>query len=437
MRSIWRSGAPVLLAAALLAGCSLQGSGGDTSAPPDSGVAEHWSVLEGEARLPAVGTRWTSGPMEELTPSPDYGELVPYAGAGYYLVYPDGEGGTVQSPSLSSLFGLMTVDGCAVLDPVCTGIYASSYLDGQGTSHTLPVWELTRTDPEAGNPGNGRLTALAARDGSWAAPFRYWAAAGSPLGIFAGDDTGLSLLSTETGEVLKSWTWAQLGVEDLEDFPWFANNMEATAQWAGDAFFLGIWGEGNTAHLLDPETGAVTTLSAQAWYERDGARYTAQTGWQAEAAEDGTVTVSKGDTSYTFQSPLPAVQYPYVQEDRVFFYDYGSSAAAVTTLEGQTVLTAPLGQLNPLFGEDVRYLAACPQDGADWTLYSWDGEALITLPGGTGSWCFLQGPLVEVLGQEGAAYYRPDTGECVFRAWFDLEERPGLDQSEVQPEQLP
>ena len=90
MRSIWRSGAPVLLAAALLAGCSLQGSGGATSAPPDSGVTEHWSVLEGEARLPAVGTRWTSGPMEALTPSPDYGELVPYAGAGYYLVYPDG-----------------------------------------------------------------------------------------------------------------------------------------------------------------------------------------------------------------------------------------------------------------------------------------------------------------------------------------------------------
>ena len=165
MRSIWRSGAPVLLAAALLAGCSLQGAGGATSAPPDSGVAEHWSVLEGEARLPAVGTRWTSGPMEELTPSPDYGELVPYAGAGYYLVYPDGEGGTVQSPSLSTLYGLMTVDGCAVLDPVCTGVYASSYLDGQGTSHTLPVWELTRTDPEAGNPRNGRLTALAG-DGS-------------------------------------------------------------------------------------------------------------------------------------------------------------------------------------------------------------------------------------------------------------------------------
>ena len=147
--------------------------------------------------------------------------------------------------------------------------------------------------------------------------------------------------------------------------------------------------------------------------------------------------MSKGDTSYTFQSPLPAVQYPYVQEDRVFFYDYGSSAAAVTTLEGKTVLTAPLGQLNTLFGEDVRYLAACPRDGADWTLYSWDGEALVTLPGGTGSWCSLQGPLVEVLGQEGAAYYRPDSGACVFRAWFDLEERPGLAQSEEQPEQLP
>lgn len=430
MRSDWRAGIPVLLAAALLAGCSAPAPGDRSSAPPDSGVAEHWSVLEEGDRLPAVGTRWREGPMEELIPSPDYGELVPCAGAGYYLVYPDGAGGTVQSPSLSALYGLMTVDGCAVLDPVCTSIDGASYLDGQGESHTLPVWELTRAEPEAGNPRNGQLTALAARDGSWVTPFRYWVAAGSPLGIFAGDGSGLSLLSAETGETLKTWTWAQLGVENLEDFPWFANDMETTAQWAGDAFFLGIWGEGYTAHLLDPDTGAVTTLSAQDWYEREGERYTAPTGWQAEAGEDGTVTVSQGDTSYTFQSPLPAVQYPYVQEDRVFFHDYSSGAAAVTTLEGQTVLMAPSGQLNALIGEEGRYLAACPQDGADWTLYTWDGNPLATLPGGTGSWCSLRGPLVEVLGQDGAAYYRPDTGVCVFRAWFDLEERPGAAEPE-------
>lgn len=436
MRSIWRSGAPVLLAAALLAGCSLQGAGGATSAPPDSGVAEHWSVLEGEARLPAVGTRWTSGPMEELTPSPDYGELVPYAGAGYYLVYPDGEGGTVQSPSLSTLYGLMTVDGCAVLDPVCTGVYVSSYLDGQGTSHTLPVWELTRTDPEAGNPRNGRLTALAARDGSWVTPFRYWAAAGSPLGVFAGDGTGLSLLSTETGEVLKSWTWAQLGVEDLEDFPWFANDMETTAQWAGDAFFLGIWGEGYTAHLLDPETGEVTVITDRAWAERlDTAfQHRDMDWWEVTTGEDDSVTVSKGAEVYTFPSPLPGESYPYEMDGRVLFQDYGSGNFAVTTREGELVLPAQKGELSTLEPEGGKYLAVQKTPDGDWQLYDWDGNPGVLLPGGTESWCRTAGPLVEVHSRENAAYYRPDTGACVFRAWFDLEERPGLAQSEEQSE---
>ena len=422
MRSIWRSGAPVLLAAALLAGCSLQGAGGATSAPPDSGVAEHWSVLEGEARLPAVGTRWTSGPMEELTPSPDYGELVPYAGAGYYLVYPDGEGGTVQSPSLSSLFGLMTVDGCAVLDPVCTGIYASSrylrlLLSGRPGDEPHPPGVGADQDRSGGGEPPKRPAHRPGRPGRQL---------GHPLPVLGRGGQPSGRLCRRRHRALPAEHGDRRGAEKLDLGPAGGGGpggLPLVCQRYGDHRPVG------GGRLLPGDLGRGV--------HGPPAGPGAQTGWQAEAAEDGTVTVSKGDTSYTFQSPLPAVQYPYVQEDRVFFYDYSSSAAAVTTLEGKTVLTAPLGQLNTLFGEDVRYLAACPQDGADWTLYSWDGEALITLPGGTGSWCFLQGPLVEVLGQEGAAYYRPDTGECVFRAWFDLEERPGLAQSEVQPEQLP
>ena len=311
MRSVWRSGAPVLLAAALLAGVPCKGRAEIPPLRPTPGVAEHWSVLEGEARLPAVGTRWTSGPMEELTPSPDYGELVPYAGAGYYLVYPDGEGGTVQSPLPQLPLGLMTVDGVRGAGP---GVhrYLRLLLSGRpGDEPHPPGVGADQDRPEAGNPGNGRLTALAARDGSWAAPFRYWAAAGSPLGVFAGDGTGtLPAEHGDRGRVLKSWTWAQLGVEDLKDFPGLPTTWRPPPSGRGTLSSWESGARGNTAHLLDPETGAVTTLSAQAWYERDGARYTAQTGWQAEAAEDGTVTVSKGDTSYTFQSPLPAVQYP-------------------------------------------------------------------------------------------------------------------------------
>ena len=151
-------------------GVPCQGRAAGPPLRPTPGWRSTGRCWRGRRASPPWGPDGPAAPWRSSTPSPDYGELVPYAGAGYYLVYPDGEGGTVQSPSLSTLYGLMTVDGCAVLDPVCTGVYASSYLDGQGTSHTLPVWELTRTDPEAGNPRNGRLTALAARDGSWVTP---------------------------------------------------------------------------------------------------------------------------------------------------------------------------------------------------------------------------------------------------------------------------
>ena len=427
MRSVWRSGAPVLLAAALLAGCSLQGAGGATSAPPDSGVAEHWSVLEGEARLPAVGTRWTSGPMEELTPSPDYGELVPYAGAGYYLVYPDGEGGTVQSPSLSTLYGLMTVDGCAVLDPVCDSISRLSWIDGDGQDQWLPVWKLARSGPD-GDLMDGALSALAALDGSWSTPFQYWGAAGSPVGIFAGDGEDLYLLDSGSGAEKTRWSWEELGITEPENFPWFTGDAYSTAQWQDGLFYLGSWGEDYDARLLDPETGEVTVITDRAWAERLDAAFQHRDmdWWEVTTGEDDSVTVSKGAEVYTFPSPLPGESYPYEMDGRVLFQDYGSGSFAVTTREGELVLPAQKGELSTLEPEGGKYLAVQKTPDGDWQLYDWDGNPGVLLPGGTESWCRTAGPLVEVYSRENAAYYRPDTGECVFRAWFGLEERPGL-----------
>ena len=77
-----------LLCAGLLSGCA--GPAGEAAPAPGPNVEEHWSVLEETGRLPAVGSRWRDGPMEELTPAPDYGALVPFAGAAYYLSGYDG-----------------------------------------------------------------------------------------------------------------------------------------------------------------------------------------------------------------------------------------------------------------------------------------------------------------------------------------------------------
>ena len=52
-------------------------------------------------------------------------------------------------------------------------------------------------------------------------------------------------------------------------------------------------------------------------------------------------------------------------------------------------------------------------------------QTSVPLPGAADSWCETSGPLICVHAPDNAAYYRPDTGECVFRAWFTLEDRMG------------
>ncbi len=135
-----------LLCAGLLSGCA----GPAGAADPGPNVEEHWSVLEETGRLPAVGSRWRDGPMEELTPGPDYGALVPFAGAAYYL---GGYDGSWADDFPNYLYGLMTLDGCAVLDPVCDSISRLSWIDGDGQDQWLPVWKLARSGPGAARMG--------------------------------------------------------------------------------------------------------------------------------------------------------------------------------------------------------------------------------------------------------------------------------------------
>lgn len=410
-----------LLCAGLLSGCA----GPAWAADPGPNVEEHWSVLEETGRLPAVGSRWRDGPMEELTPAPDYGALVPFAGAAYYL---SGYDGALADDFPNYLYGLMTLDGCAVLDPVCDSISRLSWIDGDGQDQWLPVWELARSGPEEGDPMGGALSALAALDGSWSTPFQYWGATGSPVGIFAGDGEDLYLLDSGSGAEKTRWSWEELGITEPENFPWFTGDAYSTAQWQDGLFYLGSWGEDYDARLLDPETGEVTVITDRAWAERLDAAFQHRDmdWWEVTTGEDDSVTVSKGAEVYTFPSPLPGESYPYEMDGRVLFQDYGSGSFAVTTREGELVLPAQKGELSTLEPEGGKYLAVQKTPDGDWQLYDWDGNPGVLLPGGTESWCRTAGPLVEVYSRENAAYYRPDTGECVFRAWFGLEERPGL-----------
>ncbi len=432
------------LSAALLAGCggpghSSSGSGSGSGSGFGSGsalpsgeqaagpkVRADWSVLGGRAQpLPAVGGRWYEEPVDRLLPRPDYGQLVPFQGAIGFCKVAWEEDTAFTIPT--SFFGLMTVDGQVVLDPVCSFIETLAYTDTENgqvmTTHRLPVFRLGQGDPELGSPHRGDLVALAARDGSWCTDFQYWGSLGYPGGVAAGDGTSFSLIDARTGEVTRSWTWAQLGIDDPSVLPWMTGDGYESTQWFNGQFFLGVWGEAHDmARFLDPVTGAVTTGPARAWYEQCDQTYQSLLWWNWTVDPTGAVTLTFGERSHTFQSPMPEDDvHLYVDgDDRVVFIRRGDRSFAVTTLDGAVVLPVQKGELSVLAREEGGGGWFCfqPEGEKRCQVYGWDGALCATLPMDGASWCSLSGPLIKVVSETSAAYYRPETGECVFRTHF-------------------
>ena len=443
---------PLLLSAALLAGCagrSASSQPGSSSQPPaasgsapegpsQSGSGEapppadssfqvqvDWSVLEDGASqpLPAVGNRWYADYTDTLIPRPDYGTLIPYAGARALVQ-------DFTDPGYSytvSLYGLMTADGTAVMDPVCTSVYRVSYAIDTGDSVSLPVLALEKGDGERGYPGSGSLLALAAADGSWCTDFAYWGCAASPTALLAGNGEGLYLLAPGTGEAVKEWSWSELGIADPGGVPWFTGDAYSTVQWAGDRFFLGCFGENwEEARFLDPMTGEVTTSSAQDWYTDLEQRLQsgAQTWWDVTDNGDGTCTLTMGEESRTIPAPLDTGDnLPYVSGgDRVVFED-GKGSFAVTDLEGKVILSPREGALSVLQSDwegGGSWLAVCAGTEPFWEVYTWNGALSATVQGDGESWCSMAGDLLEVRSPHMAAYYRPEDGTCLRRVWFGL-----------------
>ncbi len=419
--------AAMALAGVLLVGCAPK----EDSAPPlppGPNVQTDWSVLKKEEALPAVGGRLYEQYTPELIPRNSYGPLLPFAGSqGMTLAWWE-EDPAYTSPTW--FYGLMTQDGTLVMDAVCSSITRCSYsqLDsatGTFSDHYLPVYTLTRGDGERGRPGTGTLVALAAQDGSWWTGYQYWGVIAYPDGVAAGNQDGLTLISAQTGEKMGQFTWEQLGIEDPNAIPWFTGDASGTAQWKDGLLFLGTFGESNQiARFLDPYTGAVSTTSAEAWFTQWDFDANTRLDWVSLANEDGTITLTRGEESHPFPSPLPQDEYPSVLGgDRVYFFtwDETSSTFAVTDLEGNVLIPAQAGELTVLDGtrEGGPLLFAIPQ-GQDWQIYDRDGKDLYTLPGGAGSFCYLVNGLIEVIQDNCISYYQVQTGTCIRRTYAGL-----------------
>lgn len=147
-----------------------------------SGVFTNWSHLTEYAPPENLYSRLQAGPMEKLAPSKDHGRLLPFEGES---VYSAGE----YAWQVGSKYGLVTMDGCIVLDPVCSNIYRLSNYDYAGNTTTyydMLVLEKTVYDPETAydewNRGYTTVYALAALDGSWVTDFAFSSIYGSAAG---------------------------------------------------------------------------------------------------------------------------------------------------------------------------------------------------------------------------------------------------------------
>ena len=428
----------------LLSGCAGPegpgGSGsGDVSGPPSGSAAPSgdqsvqgpvyrveadWSVLEGREEHdlpPAVQQRWYPEYVDRLIPREDYGSLVPFAGARVFAPFPMEGDEDYAVPRF--LYGLMTAEGKIVMDAVCTGISRLTYPLEGGEYAALPVLKL-----EVGDAAHGSLTALAAGNGSWATGFRYLGCAAGPSSILAGTEDGLVLIAPRTGEEVKSWTWAQLGIDSPNAIPWQGWDPYSAVQWTGDSFFLGCFGgDWDRACFLDPLTGAVTTSPAQDWYEELDGRLAGASYWEVSQGADGAYTFTRGEDLFRLTAPLEMGEaLPYVAgEDRVVFDDC-QGCFAVTDRTGRAILPPQEGTLYVLqsdWEEGGSWLAVQPPEGEEIVLYDWNGKETARLPA-AGGWCYMAGPLVEIQSDSAAAYYRPEDGACVYRTYFGLDGEP-------------
>lgn len=198
-----------LALALLLTGCKAPApapSGPPEAAESLSPVYADWSRLtpyETPEREEVYPRR--DGPRDALVPTPDYGPLVPFPGAVMTSSWYAGEWVT------SYLYGLMTLEGEAVADPVYSSVTLLTRWNGGDTPDPLPAMVLTRytgeKDPETGEPVF--RSALAARDGSWVTEeiynLQYGSMGEEPGQLFAlRDDSVLVLLDPETGAELFS-----------------------------------------------------------------------------------------------------------------------------------------------------------------------------------------------------------------------------------------
>lgn len=224
--------------------------------PDDPVVKTDWSKLAPYEPDEGVYTRRYAGFTDTLLPASDYGPLVPYLGGKIGGLNGDG-----------NRYGLVTLKGEIVTDPVFANVWQGGYSFGYHDNAPLPYYMLSMGAVSAtmGEWPDVNVWAMCATDGSWVTEFKYamdgelvtWGRDISSNctedGLFVVDGTVLVYVDGATGT-------ERLRIEDIsEDNLWEAM---WTSFWREDtAYFSYDYSNGYIA--INAATGERTELSRE------------------------------------------------------------------------------------------------------------------------------------------------------------------------------
>lgn len=218
-------------------------------------VQTDWSKLGERKGNERVGSRWYVSYTDRLLPADYGGELIPYAGLRLMDDWPARDGG-------GCLYGLMTLEGKVVTDPVYSEIQRVNHGDSlvRDPAAIAPALALRLGTGGGENEWNGQY-AMAAVDGSWCTEAKYNTYTASAEGLFLVSQEGCELLDWEGG-LVRAWTWEELGYSPERQAPFTGLDMPVI-EWRNGLVLL----EENEeqSRVLNTGTGALATLTAGEW----------------------------------------------------------------------------------------------------------------------------------------------------------------------------
>lgn len=415
-----RAAAMTLALLLLLGGCAGRTQPEETPTGPL--VYTDWSKLDAKETAPLVGERWYKNYTGELIPR-QYGTLVPYAGLRLAEGWPAESG---------CLYGLMTIDGVAVTDPVYSNVYCPTYWEGN-TAHVLPVLVLVQgeksDDPDM---GADKVYALAAWDGSWCTPFDYAGVMATPEGLLLLREDGADWMTVD-GAVTQHWSVKQLGLTDgdfqkaLNEFRW---GEGVTGDWKQGWIAL-CWAdvEGTDAlYIFRPSDGACDVMTYDDWHAMDSGAE--QSDWEIRG-EGNTTVLTRGGETVTIDHPA-GENGVEVGAGVVTFRDDGT----IYNMAGEKLFDFGPDrfvstQSDTMLGPDAPGLVAvyspadAESDAIEYYLASGKKVPAVSVsdPATMGRTCSVRQlcGIVEVLESNTASYYETESMTCIFRTHLHYE----------------